>query len=40
MRDLAHFLDGITANIGYLFPLWTAKRQTFADMAVKTVVVT
>jgi uncharacterized RDD family membrane protein YckC len=40
VRDLAHFLDGITANIGYLFPLWTAKRQTFADMAVKTVVVT
>ncbi len=39
VRDLAHFLDGIIANVGYLFPLWTAKRQTLADMAVRTVVV-
>ena len=38
LRDLLHILDGI-AYIGYLWPLWDAKRQTFADMIMKTVVV-
>jgi uncharacterized RDD family membrane protein YckC len=38
VRELAHFLDGI-AYIGYLWPLWDAKRQTFADMVMSTVVV-
>jgi len=36
VRGLAHFLDGIMM-IGYLFPLWDPKRQTFADKIMKTV---
>lgn len=39
VRDLAHFVDGIICYIGYLFPLWDAKRQTIADKIMKTVVV-
>jgi uncharacterized RDD family membrane protein YckC len=39
VRDLAHILDGLPFYIGYLFPLWDAKRQTFADKILKTVVV-
>lgn len=38
LRDLLHTLDG-AAYIGYLWPLWDTKRQTFADMIMKTVVV-
>lgn len=38
LRDLAHFVDGIICYIGYLWPLWDAKRQTLADKIVKTVV--
>ncbi|WP_434742259.1 RDD family protein [Micromonospora sp. SH-82] len=37
-RDLAHVLDGAIFYIGYLFPFWTAKRQTLADMVTRTVV--
>ncbi len=39
LRDLAHILDNIILYVGYLFPLWTAKRQTIADMVTRTVVV-
>jgi len=35
LRDLLHILDGV-ACLGYLWPLWDAKRQTFADMIMKT----
>lgn len=38
VRDLAHFLDGIL-YIGYLWPLWDDKRQTFADKVLGTVVI-
>lgn len=38
VRQIAHFLDGICL-IGYLFPLWDPKKQTFADKIIKTVVV-
>jgi uncharacterized RDD family membrane protein YckC len=38
LRDLLHVLDG-AAYVGYLWPLWDAKRQTFADMIMKTVVI-
>jgi len=38
VRDLAHFTDWIPAYIGFLFPLWSSKRQTFADKIVGTVV--
>jgi uncharacterized RDD family membrane protein YckC len=37
IRDLLHTLDGICL-IGYLWPLWDARRQTFADKIVNTVV--
>jgi uncharacterized RDD family membrane protein YckC len=40
VRDICHIIDSIICYVGYLFPLWTAKRQTIADMIVKTVVVT
>jgi hypothetical protein len=39
LRQLAHTLDGLACNIGYLFPLWDAKRQTFADKIMSTVCV-
>ena len=38
VRDLAHILDALPCYIGYLFPLWDARRQTFADKIVSTVV--
>ncbi|GAA1396510.1 RDD family protein [Luteococcus peritonei] len=38
LRDICHVLDNI-CYIGYLWPLWDAKRQTFADKIMKTVVV-
>jgi uncharacterized RDD family membrane protein YckC len=36
VRQIAHFLDAI-CYIGYLLPLFTAKRQTIADMIMSTV---
>ena len=38
VRDLAHTLDGFF-YLGYLWPLWDDKRQTFADKILDTVVV-
>ena len=38
VRELAHALDG-AVYIGYLWPLWDDKRQTFADKILSTVVV-
>ena len=37
VRCFAHFLDGVIFGIGYLLPLFTAKRQTIADMIMDTV---
>ena len=37
VRQLAHFVDSVICGIGYLFPLWDAKRQTLADKIMKTV---
>jgi len=39
VRDICHFIDGIICYIGFLFPLWDAKRQTIADKIIKTVVI-
>ena len=36
VRQIAHFLDSI-CYVGYLWPLWDAKRQTFADKLLTTV---
>ena len=38
IRDLVHILDALTL-VGYLWPLWDDKRQTFADQVMKTVVI-
>lgn len=40
VRYFAHILDVIICCIGYLFPLWDAKRQTIADKVMKTLVIT
>ncbi len=39
VRDIAHIVDSIICYIGWLFPLWDAKRQTLADKIMSTVVV-
>jgi uncharacterized RDD family membrane protein YckC len=39
VRDICHFIDSVICLVGYLFPLWDAKRQTIADKIVKTVVI-
>ena len=38
VRQIAHFVDGICC-VGYLFPLFDAKKQTFADKIMGTVVI-
>ena len=38
-RHFVHILDGIPCYVGFLWPLWDSKRQTFADKILKTVVV-
>lgn len=38
-RDVCHMADSIACDIGYLWPLWDDKRQTFADKIMSTVVV-
>ena len=37
LRQIAHLVDAVILHIGYLFPLWTAKRQTLADKIMATV---
>ncbi|RAV13918.1 RDD family protein [Mycolicibacterium sp. GF69] len=37
VRQLAHIIDAAICYIGYLFPLWDAKRQTIADKLISTV---
>jgi len=37
LRQLAHIIDGAICYIGYLFPLWDAKRQTIADKIMSTI---
>jgi uncharacterized RDD family membrane protein YckC len=39
VRDICHFVDLVICGVGYLFPLWDAKRQTIADKIVSTIVV-
>jgi uncharacterized RDD family membrane protein YckC len=38
VRDLAHILDSLACYLGWLWPLWDAKRQTFADKLIRTIV--
>ncbi|MFE9683507.1 RDD family protein [Streptomyces sp. NPDC006285] len=39
VRRLAHFLDSLACYLGWLWPLWDAKQQTFADKVCSSVVV-
>jgi uncharacterized RDD family membrane protein YckC len=39
VRKLAHFLDSLACYIGWLWPLWDQKKQTFADKVCSTIVV-
>lgn len=39
VRQLAHIVDGLACNLGYLWPLWDAKKQTFADKIMGTLVI-
>ncbi|MFL6137550.1 MAG: RDD family protein [Frankiaceae bacterium] len=38
-RQILHAVDSALCYLGYLWPLWDSKRQTFADKIVGTVVV-
>ncbi|WP_372593265.1 RDD family protein [Actinotalea sp.] len=38
VRDIVHIVDGFF-YLGYLWPLWDAKKQTFADKILTTLVV-
>jgi len=38
-RRLLHILDSLPCYLGFLWPLWDEKRQTFADKCVHTVVI-
>jgi uncharacterized RDD family membrane protein YckC len=37
VRQVAHVIDSLICSVGYLFPLWDAKRQTIADKITRTV---
>ena len=39
VRSLVHVLDTLACYVGWLWPIWDGKRQTFADKIMKTVVV-
>ncbi|AQA03965.1 transporter [Mycobacterium sp. MS1601] len=39
VRQIAHVVDGLVCYLGYLWPLWDGKRQTFADKIMTTVCV-
>ncbi|MFF4649489.1 RDD family protein [Streptomyces sp. NPDC001380] len=38
-RRLLHIVDGIPCYLGYLWPIWDEKKQTFSDKIMKTVVI-
>ncbi|MGH3350375.1 MAG: RDD family protein [Nocardioides sp.] len=38
-RFFVHYLDQLACYIGYLWPLWDEKRQTFADKILSTIVI-
>jgi uncharacterized RDD family membrane protein YckC len=39
VRYLVHIVDGLPCYLGYLWPLWDSKRQTFSDKIIGTYVV-
>ncbi|MDH6117774.1 RDD family protein [Kitasatospora sp. GAS204B] len=38
LRDLAHLLDTLSCFLGWLWPLWDDRKQTFADKLAATAV--
>jgi uncharacterized RDD family membrane protein YckC len=40
VRTICHIVDVVICYIGFLFPLWDAKKQTLADKIMKTAVIT
>ena len=38
-RGVVHIVDALPCYAGFFAPLWTVKRQTFADSIMKTVVI-
>lgn len=40
LRGIFHFVDSLICYIGWLFPLWDAKKQTIGDKIAKTLVLT
>jgi uncharacterized RDD family membrane protein YckC len=39
LRELAHYVDSLVLYLGWLWPLWDARRQTLADKLCSTIVV-
>lgn len=39
VRNICHILDALPLLLGFFWPLWDSKNQTFADKIVKSVVV-
>ncbi|WP_367321247.1 RDD family protein [Streptomyces sp. HUAS ZL42] len=39
VRRLAHFLDSLPCYLGWLWPAWDAKKQTFADKVCSSIVI-
>ncbi|WP_078286401.1 RDD family protein [Mycobacteroides chelonae] len=39
-RQLAHIVDALPCYLGFLFPLWDPKSQTFADKMLHSIVIT
>ena len=39
VRQIAHILDALPCYVGFLWPLWDNKKQTFADKVMSSVVV-
>jgi len=38
-RYILHVIDEAIFCVGFLFPLWTTKKQTIADMIMNTIVI-
>ncbi|WP_329118377.1 RDD family protein [Streptomyces sp. NBC_01465] len=39
VRYLAHFVDSLACYLGWLWPAWDAKKQTFADKIISSIVI-
>jgi hypothetical protein len=39
VRQICHILDALPCYLGFLWPLWDRKCQTFADKIMHTLVV-